>query len=252
MGRSETLFTLSVKRFAISVVKNSLLLLALALSAGLSALFTMRAVLSAQEVQVPSLLDRRLPEASAQAARSLLLVKVEGRRNDPKVAPGHVAAQEPAAGSTLKTHRSIRVWLSAGPQRLRVPALAGESLRSARLMLEQAQLPVEHVVEVDHPEPEGTVLAQQPPAGEAEEVLGPVALLVSRGPANVDYVMPDLIGRRAEDVFEGLRRAGLKLADVRYRSYPGVAPGIVLRQSPAAGHRVSPRSSVSLDVSKAS
>jgi beta-lactam-binding protein with PASTA domain len=62
--------------------------------------------------------------------------------------------------------------------------------------------------------------------------------------------MPDLIGRKADAVLEGLKLAGLKVAEVRYRSYPGVAPGIVLRQVPAAGHRVSPRDTVSLDISK--
>jgi beta-lactam-binding protein with PASTA domain len=51
-------------------------------------------------------------------------------------------------------------------------------------------------------------------------------------------------------VLEILERAGLKVTDVRYRSYPGVAPGIVLRQSPPAGQRVSSRAALSLDVSR--
>jgi beta-lactam-binding protein with PASTA domain len=63
-------------------------------------------------------------------------------------------------------------------------------------------------------------------------------------------MMPDLIGRPADDVLAALQQAGLKVADVRYRTYPGVAVGIVLRQTPPAGHRVSPRGSVSLDVSR--
>jgi beta-lactam-binding protein with PASTA domain len=49
-----------------------------------------------------------------------------------------------------------------------------------------------------------------------------------------------------------LQSAGLKVGDVRYRSYPGVAPGIVLRQVPAAGYRVDARTTLTLDVSKAS
>jgi hypothetical protein len=52
-----------------------------------------------------------------------------------------------------------------------------------------------------------------------------VALLVSRGQRDLSYVMPDLIGRDARSVLEILERAGLKVTDVRYRSYPGVAPG---------------------------
>jgi hypothetical protein len=40
------------------------------------------------------------------------------------------------------------------------------------------------------------------------------------------------------------------VTDVRYRSYPGIAPGIILRQMPLAGHRVSSRNPVSLDISR--
>jgi hypothetical protein len=37
---------------------------------------------------------------------------------------------------------------------------------------------------------------------------------------------------------------------VRYREYPGVASGIVLRQRPASGERVGPRAAVVLEISK--
>jgi beta-lactam-binding protein with PASTA domain len=73
---------------------------------------------------------------------------------------------------------------------------------------------------------------------------------VSRGPGNRDFLMPDLIGRPASTVLETLRTAGLKVAEVRYRAYPGAAAGLVLRQAPLAGHRVSPQTSISLDVSQ--
>jgi serine/threonine-protein kinase len=243
---------LTLKGLALGLAKKALLLLALALTAGLSAFLTMRAILSSQEVSVPRLVNERLIDASARAAERQLLVKVEGRRHDARIAAGRIAAQEPEAGATLKSQRSVRVWLSVGPQRIRVPDVLGQSLRSARLAFEQAQLPVEHVVEVYDPAPEGTVVVQRPPAGEADALAGGVALLVSRGPAGGDYVMPDLIGRDAATIVEALRRAGLKVADVRYRAYAGVAPGIVLRQVPQAGARVRRSDPVSLDVSKVS
>ena len=94
------------------------------------------------------------------------------------------------------------------------------------------------------------MLVQRPPPGETDLGSEGASLLVSRGPRDVGYVMPDLIGRDARTVLETLERAGLKVTDVRYRSYPGVAPGIVLRQSPPAGQRVSARAALSLDVSR--
>ncbi|MBI3931896.1 MAG: PASTA domain-containing protein [Acidobacteria bacterium] len=240
-----------IKRFAVFLVKHGLLALALLVTAALSAVTTMRVVLTSQEVTVPSLLERRIPDAGSLAARQGLLVRVEGKRHDPKVTADRIVAQDPPPGARLKANRSVRVWLSLGPRRLVVPAVEGESLRTARLMLEQARIPVARVVEVDAPAQEGTVLVQRPPAGETDSVGEGASLLASRGPVGRDYLMPDLIGRKAEDVLETLKLAGLKVAEVRYRTYPGVAPGIILRQTPAAGRRVSPRTTVSLDVSKA-
>ena len=76
-----------------------------------------------------------------------------------------MAAQEPAAGANLKSHRSIRVWMSLGPRKVSVPPLEGESLRTARLALDQGQVPLVRVVEVDDAAEEGTVLQQHPARG---------------------------------------------------------------------------------------
>jgi len=240
----------SLKRFAVGCVRFGLLALALLVAAGISTVTTMRAILSSQEVVVPSLLQKRIPEAGAVAARHGLLLRVEGKRHDPKVLADRIVAQEPVPGSTLKSHRSIRVWTSLGPRRLRLPGVEGASLRTAQLDLDQAQVPIRRVVEVDDVAEEGTVLVQQPPAGDTDSLEEGVSLLVSRGRGGTDYLMPDLIGRRADDVLDDLRRAGLKVSEIRYRAYPGVAPGVVIRQVPAAGHRVSTRTAVSVDVSK--
>ncbi len=243
---------MTTKRVALLLLKNSLLALALVVTAAVSAVLAVWTVRGSRDVVVPSLVSKRVSEAGALSARAGLLVRIEGRRNDARVPPDRIVAQEPAAGATLKTRRSIRVWVSLGPKRLRVPAVEGHSVRAARLLLDEAQVPIARVAEIDDATEEGTVLNQRPPPGDVESVGDGVSLLVSRGPSGRDYVMPDLIGRRAEEVIDGLRQAGLKVADIRYRAYPGLASGVVLRQAPLAGHRVSPRSSVSLDISKAS
>jgi beta-lactam-binding protein with PASTA domain len=242
---------LSIKRFAISLVKYGALVLALTVTAGISALTTMRVVLRSQEVMVPALLGKRVPDAGGIAAGHRLMLRVEGRRNDPKVPADRIMAQEPAAGSTLKRQRSIRVWVSLGPRRLTVPAVEGESIRTGRISLEQAQVPVGRVVEVNDGTQEGTILIQYPPPGDTETLdADGAAMLVSLGPGASDFVMPDLIGRSAAGVLDVLGRVGLKVTEVRYRSYPGVAPGTVLRQAPPAGFRVGRRTSVSLEVSR--
>ena len=80
--------------------------------------------------------------------------------------------QEPPPGSALKSHRSIRVWLSLGPRKLTLPAVEGQSLRTARVALDQTRLQVARVAEVDDPAAEGTVLVQHPPPGEVSAIEG--------------------------------------------------------------------------------
>jgi serine/threonine-protein kinase len=231
--------------------RNALLGLALLATLAASAVLTMRVVLTSRDVAVPALAGRVLADASALAADRGLALRVDGRRHDPTVPAEHVVAQEPPPGATLKAHRAVRVWVSLGPRRVSVPPVEGESARTARIALEQAGVPVARVVEIPDAAVEGTVLVQRPPPGEADLSAGGASLLVSRGLGGASYVMPDLIGRDAAAAIAALQAAGLKVSDVRYRTYPGVAPGIVLRQTPPAGHPVSPRAALGLDVSRA-
>jgi beta-lactam-binding protein with PASTA domain len=250
-GRGGRENVLAIRRFAILLLKYGLLAVALAITAGLSALTTMRVVLKAQEVSVPSLVGRRVPDAGSLASKHRLLLRVEGKRNDPRMAADLIVEQDPPPGSLLKTQRSVRVWVSLGPRRLSVPSVEGESLRSGRLTLEQAGVNVGRILEVTNAAEEGTILLQRPPAGETDKLAEEGAsLLVSRGPGNRDFVMPDLIGRKADAVLAWLREAGLNVTDVNYKPYLGVEPGVVLRQTPPSGYRVTPRAAVALDVSR--
>jgi len=230
--------------------QNALLAVALVSTLASSALVTMRVVLASRDVAVPPLAGHAVADAGALAAQRGLSIRIEGRRHDAAVPAEHVVAQEPPPGSTLKAHRAVRVWVSLGPRRANVPAVEGGTVRTGRIALEQAGVSVARVVEIEDRAPEGTVLVQRPPPGEADLSAGGASLLVSRGPGGASYLMPDLIGRDASAVLRALQAAGLKVSDVRYRTYPGVEPGIVLRQTPPAGYPVSPRGAVLLDVSK--
>ena len=247
-GNAHALTVKTVLRF---LARNAVLGAALLITLGASAVFTMRVVLSARDVAVPGLVGQALPNASSMAAQRGLAVRVEGRRHDGEVPAGRVLAQQPPAGRTLKSNRHLRVWVSLGPRRIVVPRVEGQSVRTGRIALEQAGVPVSHVVEVDDPAPEDQILVQRPAFGETDVPGDGASLLVSRGRGRADYVMPDLIGRPARGVMAALLAAGFKVADVRYRSYPGVAPGIILRQLPPAGHRINPRTPLSLHVSRA-
>jgi beta-lactam-binding protein with PASTA domain len=230
---------------------GKLLLLASALVATyvLFAAASMRVALRAREVQVPNLAGRTPNEASAIAAEMGLTLKIDdNRRTDPKIAAGRVLAQEPPAGSIARRQRTLKVWLSAGQRSTTVPLLVGETERTAQLRLSQDGIVVNDVAEIrSQAFAPDVVVAQAPPAKTAA---ANVALLVNRGERGASYVMPDLIGVNGDRAADILRNRGFRVAVVGSNPYPGVAAGIVIRQSPQAGFQIGPGEPISVEVSR--
>lgn len=209
----------------------------------------MRIALITSEVKVPALAGRAVNDASALLADLGLALRVEdARRFDPKIPAGHVVQQDPAPGTPARRNRSVKVWLSAGPRSITVPALVGDTDRAAQLRLDQEGLTLSAVSEIrSHDYPSGTVVAQTPlPNSRSDHV----AVLVNRGDQAVSYVMPDLIGVDGDRAASLLRRAGFRVAVVGEHPYPGVPAGIVLRQHPSAGFQITPGEPISIEVSR--
>ena len=230
---------------------SKLLVLAGALVATyvLFAAASMRIALKAREVQVPNFSNLSVSDATGLATRLGLNLKVDDmRRLDAKIAAGRVLAQDPAAGSLARSQRSVRVWLSEGIHAATVPALVGETERSAQSRVSQDGLELDTLAEIRSSDyPPDMVVAQMPPAKAAS---ARVSLLVNRGERGASYVMPDLIGVNGDRAAEVLRGRGFRVAVVASNPYPGVAAGIVLRQNPQGGFRIAPGEPISLEVSR--
>jgi serine/threonine-protein kinase len=215
----------------------------------LFAITAMRVALKVREVPVPDVRNRTVAEATATLVEEGLVLNVdESGRLDPKIPAGRIALQEPVPGTITRRQRSIRVWLSQGPRITVIPSVTGETERAAQLRLEQDGLSVKSIAEVRSAEfPGGTIIAQEPPgAARGTEV----ALLVNRGEQSHRYVMPDLIGVAGSRAVDLLRTRGFRVTVVGELPYPGVPPGIVLRQFPSAGFQIAAGDPVSLEVSK--
>jgi beta-lactam-binding protein with PASTA domain len=229
--------------------KLLMLLALLAVTYAVSFGMAMRLALRTRDVRVPDLRGRSVNQASTSLTELGLPLKVEEtRRSDPKVLPGLILAQDPVAGSTARRPRSVKVWLSAGPTVSRVPAVIGLTERTAQLRLESEGVGIRNLAAVRSSAfPAGIIVAQMPAAGAAADT---VSLLVNRGERGTTYVMPDLIGVNAQQVAEILRVRGFRVALVAEQPYPGVPPGIVLRQSPLGGFQIAPGNAISLEVSR--
>ena len=222
---------------------------ALLLTYVLFAAASMRLALKTREVAVPSLAGRTVNEARTLLADNGLNLRIEeGLRVDPKVPAGQVLEQDPAAGIRTRRERTVKVWVSAGPRATVVPSLIGESERAAQLRVQEEGLQLVAASEVRSADyPSGTVIAQTPPP---KTNAADVALLINRGERGMTYVMTDLIGINGGRAADVLRARGFRVAVVGDHPYPGVPPGIVLRQNPQAGFQISPGETISLEISR--
>jgi serine/threonine-protein kinase len=222
---------------------------ALLLTYVLFAAAAMRIALRTREVIVPPLAGKTVNDATALLSEAGLNLRVEeGRRVDPKVPAGQILAQDPQPGVSTRRERSVKVWVSSGPRSMIVPALLGESERTAQLRVQQSGLELAGVSEIRSGDyPSDAIIAQTPAAKSAAPR---VALLVNRGERGATYVMPDLIGVNGERAADLLRVRAFRVAVVGDHPYPGVPAGIVIRQNPQAGFQIAPGEPISLEVSR--
>jgi len=229
--------------------KLLLLVCALAITFLLFALVGMRVALRARDVQVPDLVGSPVDAAAQTLAGVGLALRVDpNQRPDERVSAGRIVQQDPSPGAQARRQRTIRVWVSSGPRTTTVPALVGQTERTARMRIGEEGLQIAGVSEFRSPDyPADAIVAQDPaPSSRAPQV----SLLLNRGEQATTYVMPDVIGTRGERAAEALRTRGFRVAIVGSQPYPGVPPGTVVRQGPAGGFRVGPSDLISLEVSR--
>jgi len=202
-----------------------------------------------REVGVPDLTGQTVDAATSILDNSNLSLRIDPLfRIHQTIPAGQVAAQDPTAGLTTRSRRSVKVWLSSGPNAGLVPTLIGQSERGARVRLIDDSLGLSRISEIRSGRyPSQTVVAQEPPPlGSGTNV----SVLINRGEQGATYVMPDLIGVHGGIAAEVLRTNGFRVAVVADHPYPNIIPGIVLRQFPRGGFQIASGEAISLEVSR--
>jgi serine/threonine-protein kinase len=142
----------------------------------------------------------------------------------------------------------VRVRVSDGQRDPIVPAVVGQAERTAEIILAQDNVEIAGRAEIRTTSyPPGTIVSQDPAA---RDRASSVTLLVNRGERGLSYVMPDLIGTNGSRVLEVLRRRNFRAVISGEVPYPGLPPGVVIRQTPQPGYQVGEGDSVTIEVSR--
>lgn len=252
----------------------------------ISALTAMRFAIHGREVTVPKLAGLTAAEAQRIAADSGLAISRDQRFYSSDVPEGRIVSQLPPAGVRVRTGFRVRIAESLGPQKVEIPNLVGQSVRSAELNLRQRGLELGSAAHLPIANAAADQVIAQSPTPDAQQISTPsVSVLTSAAPAPEAFVMPDFVGSKLSEASAAIREAGLVVGTIT-TAQPAQSPttnsdsagtsagaktdsaaapaatkkppparsssdAIIIRQTPAAGQRVFPGNTVQFGVAAA-
>lgn len=214
----------------------------------LSMVAAIRLTIHGREVKVPDVIRLRAGDAQERLAARGLGIRIEDRLYS-TLPRDTVIRQRPLPGESVRMGQRVHVVTSLGSQALPVPDLVGKSERAARIGLLEAGMQLGRIstTHLEGTDPD-TVVEQDPPSSEKSTYRPRMDLLVSQGPPEAAFVMPDLTGLTPVDVQRRLAGAGLALGKFLTVPAPPEKRGIVVGQSVPRGSRVLSGTSVDIQL----
>jgi len=200
---------------------------------------------------IPDLTGLTLDAARDIIEEQKLLLIQSGIELHPRYEQGLIFAQTPPADSKVSLYSTVRVVISAGKEKVRVPGFVGRSLQAILPTLHEAGLrkgTVSHVHSRRYSA--GRIFSQYPLAEMEVPMSSPINFLVSEGEDEDKYLMPDLLGKSIAAARAKLESMGFRLGSIRRSYYRGYEPGIIINQSPKQGNPVMKRNTIILEVTK--
>jgi serine/threonine-protein kinase len=218
---------------------------------GFSFYLAMRVEMRSTEVRVPDLAGLTLETASRKVEPLELVLQVVEQRHDPAVASGRVLQQMPPADSSVRRGRKVKLVLSLGGKVLQVPDLVGQAARAVEIeLLQEGFIPGDEARVGSFSAPAGSVIAQVPPAETPAVSNARVHRLVSNGPPDLVWVMPDLKGLERGAAERWIAQAGFRRGSVRQVRVSGRPPGTIVGQLPLAGYPIRSKDVIDITVAR--
>ncbi len=201
-------------------------------------------------VTIPDLRGQTREAAVAELQGRGLLVGDDQPVPDATIAAGLVAGTDPPADDEVEEGATVRLLISTGPGDATVPSLVGETAARAQDLLRQAGLTARITYEASQVIAEGTVISQDPPAGQLVPAATVVDLVVSAG--SDALVVPEVVNHLERDALARLAEAGFTAEQIRVEREPSadVLEGFVIEVDPPAGSSLPADGEVTLVISE--
>ena len=186
---------------------------------------------------VPDVVGEKQASAEFMLTEKGFAAHVEAEPADDAI--GRVLSQDPASGARLPEGSEVTIVVATNRT---MPEVVGLSELDAKQLLTDAGAERIEVKTKASSEPEGTVIAVSPEAGQPFVSRSTVTLTVA-----VPFTVPDVVGKKESDAVDELSEAGLN-AEVSYVTSVETVRTVV-ETSPAAGETIEEGGTVQVKVS---
>lgn len=209
-------------------------------------------VTNPKEVDVPDVVNLTKEEAEQKIKDAKLVFEVESEEYNAEIEENHIISQNPKHMDNfnkVKEGTTIKVVISKGTEKTKVPNVKGKQREEAVELIEDAKLKVEVVEETNKTVKEGYVISQETNPDTEVNAGDTVKIHVSTGTGIKQVTMIDVTGKTEADAKKALEDLKL-VVNVGYSEDNSKDNGIVLKQSTEVGKVVDEGTTVTITVNK--
>ena len=203
-----------------------------------------------QAMIVPKIIGMDPNQAQRALSAKALKLTVTKSQYDEHVPAGLFMMQSPPPNTYMRRGQVVQAVLSKGNPKVSIPSVLGLSYQDAQILLASNRLRIgKESLLYSAADAKDMVLAQTPETGTTVEAFTAVNLLVSAGPNQAFFVMPDLKNKSLENAFKLLRPAGITIQKIKSEVHDDLDSETVLVQTPPAGTKLQEKDQVTFTVS---
>lgn len=209
----------------------------------------MTGVIGTRQAEVPDVSGMTIEEASAELEQAGFLAGESKEEHSPDIEEGSVIRTSPQAGRVRDEGETIDLVVSIGPEKVELTDFTGRDHESVSDVIEDYGFRNVEVNEVFSEEAPGTIISQDPEAGEE---IAPsqtdLVLTVSKG---VEMIKTEnLSGFDEQQLNDYAKRSGFNIRIVAEQPSDSVEAGRVISQDPEAGTELEKGSTIEVVLSK--
>ena len=204
-----------------------------------------------KDVAIPNLVGKTVDEAKKILEENKLIYVEEESAYNTEYEAGQIISQTPpfVEGRKIKQKTEVKVVVSLGTEKTKVPKLKGLTKQEAEDAADEAKIKLEFVEEISKTVEAGIIIKQEVDTDTEVNAGDTVKVYISIGTGIKQVVVSSVLYQEEATAKQNLEDLGLKVT-VEYSEDKTRGNGVVLKQSISSGEKVDEGTAITITVNK--